>query len=43
MDNESADNTINTHINRLRNRFDTWNEFEIVTVRGLGYKAVKNI
>jgi Response regulators consisting of a CheY-like receiver domain and a winged-helix DNA-binding domain len=41
MDNESADNTVNTHINRLRNRFEGWNEFELVTVRGLGYKAVK--
>lgn len=43
MDNDSADNTVNTHINRLRNRFEGWNEFEIVTVRGLGYKAVKNV
>lgn len=41
MDVNSADNTINVHINRLRNRFLAYPEFEIVTVRGLGYKAVK--
>lgn len=43
MDNDSADNTVNTHINRLRNRFEGWNEFSIETVRGLGYKAVKKV
>ena len=43
METDSADNTINVHINRLRNRFYTYPEFEIVTVRGLGYKAVKKI
>lgn len=42
MDSESDDRTINVHINRLRERFHGWPEFEIVTVRGLGYKAVKN-
>lgn len=42
MEADSADNTVNVHINRLRNRFETYPEFEIVTVRGLGYKAVKN-
>ncbi len=41
MDTESADNTVNVHINRLRNRFSGYPEFEILTVRGLGYKAVK--
>ena len=29
------------HIGRLRRRFEGWSEFEIVSVRGLGYKAVK--
>ena len=33
--------TINTHINRLRERFSNNQDFEIVTIRGLGYKAVK--
>lgn len=32
--------TIDVHINRLRERFKDSNEFEIVTVRGLGYKVV---
>jgi DNA-binding response OmpR family regulator len=35
------DHTLNVHINRLRDRFRDWPEFEIVTVRGLGYKTVK--
>jgi len=43
MDTETADNTVNVHINRLRNRFEHYPEFEIVTVRGLGYKGVKKI
>lgn len=41
LDSESADNTVNVHINRLRNRFETYPEFEIQTVRGLGYRVVK--
>jgi DNA-binding response OmpR family regulator len=39
MDSESDEHTVNVHINRLRERFKNWHEFEIVTVRGLGYKA----
>ncbi|GHV26061.1 DNA-binding response regulator [Clostridia bacterium] len=42
MDSDSDVRTVNVHINRLRERFDGWPEFEIVTVRGLGYKAVRN-
>ncbi|SMP57287.1 response regulator transcription factor [Anoxynatronum buryatiense] len=34
--------TITVHISRLRKRFDGWPEFEIESVRGLGYKAVKH-
>ncbi|MCL6605073.1 MAG: response regulator transcription factor [Paenibacillus sp.] len=41
LDSESADNTVNVHINRLRNRFEMYTEFEIQTVRGLGYRVVK--
>lgn len=41
MDSETDERTVNTHINRLRDRFEGCNDFEIVTVRGLGYKAVK--
>lgn len=35
--------TVTVHIGRLRKRFEGWSEFEIQSVRGLGYKAVKNI
>jgi len=38
-DSESDETTIKTHINRLRNKFEGFKEFEIITVRGLGYKA----
>ena len=42
MDSETDDRTINTHINRLREKFADNPDFRIVTIRGLGYKAVKN-
>lgn len=35
--------TLTVHIGRLRKRFEGWEEFEIQSVRGLGYKAVKKI
>lgn len=41
MDSETDEKTVNVHINRLRNRFENFPEFEIVTIRGLGYKADK--
>ena len=41
MDSEAGENTVNVHINRLRNRFRDWPEFELVAVRGIGYKAVR--
>ena len=41
MDSESDERTVNVHINRLRTRFYDWPEFEIQTVRGLGYRAVR--
>lgn len=37
---ESDEFTVRTHINRLRNKFENFAEFEIVTIRGVGYKAV---
>lgn len=40
MDSQSGDSTLNVHINRLRKRFGDWHEFEIIAVRGIGYKAV---
>ncbi len=41
LDSETDARTVDVHINRLRERFRDVPEFEIVTVRGLGYKAVK--
>lgn len=38
---DSETRTVDVHINRLRDRFKENPDFEIVTVRGLGYKAVK--
>jgi len=35
--------TVTVHVGRLRKRFESWPEFEIVSVRGLGYKAVKKL
>jgi len=40
MDSESDERTVDVHINRLRERFRDNTDFEIVTVRGLGYKGV---
>jgi len=39
-DSESDEKTINVHISKLRARFEDWSEFEISTVRGVGYKAI---
>lgn len=36
---ESTPATVSVHINRLRNRFRNAEDFSIVTIRGLGYKA----
>lgn len=38
---ESGWETVTVHIGRLRKRFENWDEFQIESVRGLGYKAVK--
>lgn len=41
MDSETDERTVDVHVNRLRDRFREIDDFEIVTVRGLGYKAVR--
>ena len=41
MDSDTDERTVDVHINRLRDRFEENPDFSIVTVRGLGYKAVK--
>ena len=42
-DSETGWETVTVHIGRLRKRFEGWQEFEIESVRGLGYKAVKKV
>ncbi len=42
-DSDTGWETVTVHIGRLRKRFQGWNEFDIASVRGLGYKAVKKI
>lgn len=40
MESESDERTVDVHISRLREKFRNNPDFEIITVRGLGYKAV---
>ncbi len=40
FDTESDEHTVNVHISRLRERLSKCNDFEIVAVKGLGYKVV---
>lgn len=40
-DSDTGWETVTVHIGRLRKRFEGWDEFEIESVRGLGYRAVK--
>ena len=41
MESDTDDHTVNVHVNRLRDKLRDNGDFEIVTVRGLGYKAEK--
>lgn len=43
MDAESDERTVDVHIKRLREKCDSFPEFRIATVRGLGYRAEKLI
>lgn len=43
MNSNTDERTVDVHINRLRDRFGDNPDFEIVTVRGLGYKAVAKV
>ncbi len=40
-DSDTGWETVTVHIGRLRKRFENWDEFELQSVRGLGYRAVK--
>lgn len=43
VESQTDPRTVDVHINRLRDRFRENPDFEIVTVRGIGYKAVKHL
>lgn len=42
-DSDTGWETLTVHIGRLRKRFEDYNEFEIQSVRGLGYRLVKKV
>lgn len=39
INSESGEETVKTHISRIRNKLRTCNDFEIITIKGVGYKA----
>ena len=39
MDSEVDERTIDSHIKKLRRKFENYSAFKITTIRGLGYKA----
>lgn len=41
MESETDERTVDIHINRLREKLKGCEDIQIITVRGLGYKAVK--
>ncbi len=41
-DSASGEDTVKTHISRIRNKLAGIREFSIITIKGLGYKAVIN-
>ena len=42
-DSDSYSDTVKVHINRIRNKIADFPEIDVVTVRGLGYRGVKNV
>ncbi|MEN8907414.1 MAG: response regulator transcription factor [Clostridiales bacterium] len=43
LETEAEERTVDVHIKRLREKLGYIKEFEIITVRGLGYKVVKKV
>ena len=43
FDCDTVPETVTVHIGRLRKRFENWGQFEIQSIRGLGYKAVRKV
>ena len=42
LDCDTSSDTLTVHIAKIRKRFEHWPEFDIESIRGLGYKAVKH-
>lgn len=42
LENDSDYRTVDVHIKRIREKLQDINEFEIVTIRGIGYKGIIN-
>lgn len=42
IDSDSEERTIDVHIKRIREKLEGIKEFEIITIRGIGYKAIIN-
>lgn len=42
LENNSDYRTVDVHIKRIREKLERINEFEIITIRGIGYKAIIN-
>ncbi|MGN1420252.1 MAG: response regulator transcription factor [Eubacterium sp.] len=42
FDSESDEHTVEVHINRLREKFKSNNDFSIKTIRGFGYMGINN-
>lgn len=40
LESDSDERTVDVHIKRLREKFEDFEEFEIVTIRGVGYKGI---
>lgn len=43
FDCDTVPETVTVHIGRLRKRFENWEQFEIQSIRSLGYKAVRKV
>lgn len=42
LDCDTSSDTLTVHIAKIRKKFEHWPEFDIESIRGLGYKAVKH-
>lgn len=42
INSDSSEDTVKVHINKLRENISAFKEFDVITIRGLGYKGVIN-